>query len=41
MKTSLSKVAEKNLQSAFSFFVKDFLPTIQPKTKVKKDQFTA
>jgi hydrogenase maturation protease len=41
LKTSLSKVAEKNLQSAFSFFVKDFLPTIQPKTKVKKDQFTA
>ena|SRR6266498_889423 len=30
--TSLSKEAEKNLQSALSFFIKDFLPAFQPKT---------
>jgi hydrogenase maturation protease len=29
LKTSLSKTAEKNLRSAFSFFKKDFLPAIQ------------
>ncbi len=31
LKTSLSKEAEKNLQAAISFFIEQFLPTIQPK----------
>ena len=31
LKTSLSKEAKKNLQSAFTFFIKEFLPTIQQK----------
>ena len=34
LETSLSKIAEENLQSAFTFFTKDFLPTIQHRIMV-------
>jgi len=40
LKTSLSKDAKKNLQSAFAFFLNNFLPTIQPKNISQKDQVT-
>ncbi len=41
LKTSLSKKAEKNVQLAFTFFIKDFLPIIQPRTQVNKNTLTA
>lgn len=41
LKTSLSKEAEKNIQLALSFFIKDFLPSIQPKTQINKNRITA
>jgi len=34
--TSLSEEAEKNLRSAFTFFVTDFLPAIQQRTRAHK-----
>ncbi len=40
LKTSLSKEAKKNLQSAFTFFLNSFLPTIQPKNTSPKNQVT-
>jgi hypothetical protein len=41
LKTSLSKKAKKNVQLAFTFFIKDFLPIIQPRTQVNKNTLTA
>ena len=41
LKTSLSKEAKKNIQLALSFFIKDFLPTIQPKRLANKNRLTA
>ena len=39
LKTSLSRNAKKNLQSALAFFVEEFLPTIEQGTTALKNQF--
>ena len=39
LKTSLSKNAQKNLQSAVAFFVKEFLARIEEETRALKNQF--
>ena len=41
LKTSLSKEAKKNLQSAFTFFIEEFLPTIQQQAQFNKNKLTA
>ena len=41
LKTSLSIEAEKNIQLALSFFIKDFLPLLHPKMLINKNQITA
>ena len=38
LKISLSKEARKNMESAFIFFTKEFLPTIQQRTCVNKNK---